>query len=142
LSSSISATSSVSPYISSLLFSKTPLTADQQQYLKENYAITETADNTTVITQADGSKLNDWHGSFQLASNSSDSTIVYNNPTGSSPTNVSTDKTPTLADVAKAISGSALRNEDFNLLDTFFTPATSTPSGVNNQEPKRTDFKA
>jgi hypothetical protein len=38
------------------------------------------------------------------------------------PASVSTDKKPTLADLAKAISGSASRNEDFNLLETFFNP--------------------
>ena len=148
--SSISATNSVSPIVSSLLFSKAPLTAAQQQYLSQNYSITETASNTEVTKQANGMLLVGWHGSSQLASSSSGYSITYDSPNQadaqSSPTNspnkVAQDKSPSFADAAKVISAAANRNEDFSLLDTFFNPTTSTTSGVNNQESQRIDRKA
>jgi hypothetical protein len=124
-------------YITSLLFSKTPLTAEQREYLQQNYSITETPANTTITKQANGLLVGAWHGDFQMADQTTIGTPGPQNSTASSPTNVSPDKTPTLADVAKAISGSASRNEDFNLLESFFNPTAPTTSGVNKQEQQK-----
>jgi hypothetical protein len=120
-----------------LLFSKTPLTSEQLAYVQQNYSITETSANTTITKQANGLLVGAWRGRIQLAEQTTPAPPGAQNATASSPTNVSTDKTPTLADVAKAISGSASRNEDFNLLESFFNPTAPTTSGVNEQQQQK-----